>query len=154
MALFKFTKAILEGTPIDVYNEGRMQRDFTFVDDIVSAIVRVVEQIPVANSDWNSMEPDPGTSSAPFRIYNIGNHQPTELLHFIQVIEDALGMTAKKNMLPMQPGDVPATFADVQALVDAVGFSPSTPIEIGIPKFIDWYRGYYSNASGRVKATG
>jgi UDP-glucuronate 4-epimerase len=143
MALFKFTKAILEGTPIDVYNQGKMKRDFTYVDDIAAAVVQVADCIPLSNSSWNNDQPDPSTSSAPFRIHNIGNRQPTELLRFIQVLEHAIGIPAKMNMLPMQAGDVPATFADVDTLIDAIGSSPSTPIEVGIEQFVKWYREYY-----------
>jgi len=143
MALFKFTKAILEGTPIDVYNQGKMKRDFTYVDDIAAVVVRVADCIPHSNSSWNSDQPDPSTSSAPFRIHNVGNQQPTELLRFIQVLERAIGIPAKMNMLPIQAGDVPATFADVDTLIDAIGSSPSTPIEVGIEHFVKWYRDYY-----------
>lgn len=143
MALFKFTKAILEGTPIDVYNQGKMKRDFTYVDDIAAAVVLVADSIPQSNSSWNSEQPDPSTSSAPFRIHNVGNRQPTELLRFIQVLEQAIGIPAKMNMLPMQAGDVLATFADVDTLMDAIGSSPSTSIEAGIEQFVKWYRDYY-----------
>ena len=143
MALFKFTKAIIDGKTIDVYNEGKMKRDFTYVDDIATAVLLVLDQIPVANALWNSDRPDPGSSSAPFRIYNVGNQQPTELTRFIEVLEEAIGIKAKKNMLPIQPGDVLDTFADVDCLKEAVGFCPSTPIELGIQRFVEWYRGYY-----------
>jgi UDP-glucuronate 4-epimerase len=143
MALFLFTKAILEGRPIDVFNEGRMRRDFTYIDDIVEGVDRTSQQIAAADPRWNSDDPDPSTSSAPYRVYNIGNHQPVELSRFIEVIEEALGMQAKKNLLPMQPGDVPATYADIDALESAVGFRPSTPIEVGVRRFIQWYRHYY-----------
>ncbi len=143
MALFKFTKSILEGTPIDVYNSGRMKRDFTYVDDIAESIVRVTQCIPTANPDWNSQQPDPSTSSAPYQVFNIGNQQPTELLHFIRVLENTLEMPAKLNMMPIQPGDVLETNADVSSLVQKIGFSPSTSIEDGIKHFVDWYRSYY-----------
>ncbi|MEX0791515.1 MAG: NAD-dependent epimerase [Pirellulaceae bacterium] len=143
MALFLFTKAILEGRPIDVFNEGRMQRDFTYVDDIVEGVIRVADQPAQPNPNWNSDNPDPGTSRAPYRIYNIGNNQPVELMRFIGAIEQALGQEAKKNYLPMQAGDVPATFADVDDLTEAVGFRPATPIEDGINRFVAWYREYY-----------
>lgn len=143
MALFKFTKAILEGTPIEVYNEGKMQRDFTYIDDIVTAIVRVKDKIPSYDANWNSQTPDPGTSQAPYRVYNIGNHQPTELLRFIEVLENEIGKKASMQMMPLQPGDVLATYADVDALVQAVGFAPSTSIEVGIAKFVAWYRQYH-----------
>jgi len=143
MALFKFTKAILEGQEIDVYNAGKMKRDFTYVDDIATVVSLVLEQTPIANPNWNSEQPDPSSSSAPFRIYNVGNQQPTELIRFIEVLEDTLGIKAKKKMLPIQAGDVLDTFADVDSLALAIGFSPSTPIEIGIQKFVAWYREYY-----------
>ena len=143
MALFKFTKAILEGEPIDVYNEGRMKRDFTFIDDIAKTVSLVLDKTPVANSAWNSDNPDPSTSSAPFRLYNVGNQKPTDLTRFIQVLEESIGVKAKKNMLPLQLGDVLDTFADVACLKDAIGYCPSTPIELGIPRFVNWYRDYY-----------
>jgi UDP-glucuronate 4-epimerase len=143
MALFIFTKAIIEGKPIDVYNQGKMRRDFTYVDDIVESISRLTTHIPVPNPEWNGMEPDPATSFAPYRIYNIGNNSPTELLYFIEVIEQKLGKKAIKNLMPIQDGDVPATFADVDDLMRAVDFKPSTPIEEGIGNFIEWYKEYY-----------
>ncbi len=143
MALFMFTKAIIEGRPIDVYNHGRMKRDFTYVDDIVEGVVRVADQIATGNPDWSGDQPDPGTSRAPYKIYNIGNHQPVELMHFISVLEKSLGAQATKKMLPMQPGDVPATYADVDDLMQAVGFRPQTTIEDGIARFVSWYREYY-----------
>ncbi|MGA7613987.1 MAG: NAD-dependent epimerase [Thermoanaerobaculia bacterium] len=144
MALFLFTKAILEGRPIDVFNHGKMRRDFTYVDDIVEGVVRVIDHIPGPNPAWTSDAPDPGTSNAPYRIYNIGNHQPVELTKFIRTLEQKLGIPAKLNMLPMQPGDVPATWADVDDLTRDVGFHPETPIEVGIERFVEWYRSYYS----------
>ena len=144
MALFLFTKAILEGRPIDVFNEGRMQRDFTYIDDIVEGVDRTSEKIASPDPDWNSSAPNPSTSAAPYRIYNIGNNDPVELSAFIETIEQAIGIQAKKNLMPMQAGDVPATFADINALEDAVGFCPSTSISVGIQKFVDWYRDYYS----------
>lgn len=143
MALFLFTKAILEQRPIDVFNEGRMQRDFTYIDDIATGVVRVLDNVARGNDAWSSAAPDPGTSRAPYRIYNIGNNQPVELLEFIATIERCLGMTAQKHFLPLQPGDVPATFADVDDLIRDVGFKPSTPIAEGIARFIEWYRSYY-----------
>jgi UDP-glucuronate 4-epimerase len=143
MALFLFTKAILEGRPIDVFNEGRMQRDFTYIDDIVEGVIRTADRPAAPNTGWSGTEPDPGTSSAPYRVYNIGNHQPVELLHLIAVLEQCLGRTAQKNLLPMQPGDVPATYADVEDLARDVGFHPATPIEDGVRRFVDWYRTYY-----------
>ncbi|MHB8122749.1 MAG: NAD-dependent epimerase [Desulfuromonadaceae bacterium] len=143
MALFLFAKAILEGRPIDVYNHGRMQRDFTYVDDIVEGIFRVMGKIPEANHDWNGDGANPGTSSAPYRVYNIGNNNPVELIRFIEVLENALGIKAKKNLLPLQPGDVSATYADVDDLMRDVGFRPSTSIEEGIGQFVAWYREFY-----------
>jgi UDP-glucuronate 4-epimerase len=143
MALFKFTKAILAGQPIDVYNHGRMQRDFTYIDDIVEGVIRVADRVPEPNEQWSGEAPDPGTSRARYRIYNIGNHQPVELLRFIEILEQCLGRKAEKNMMPMQPGDVPATYADVDDLMQDVGFQPATPIEEGISRFIQWYREYY-----------
>ena len=143
MALFLFTKAILAGEPIDVFNRGKMQRDFTYVDDIVEGVYRTAEQIAEPNTEWSCKSPDPGSSSAPYRLYNIGNNQPVELSRFIEVIEQALGTKAHRNLLPLQPGDVPATYADIGALEDAVGFRPSTTIEEGVSQFVDWYRDYY-----------
>jgi UDP-glucuronate 4-epimerase len=144
MALFKFTKAILEGKPIDVYNHGRMRRDFTYIDDIAEGVIRVANRIAAPHSSWSGQSPDPGTSRAPYRIYNIGNHQPVELLDFISILENCLGKTAEKNMLPMQAGDVPATYADVDDLMRDVGFQPATAIDEGIANFVRWYREYYS----------
>jgi UDP-glucuronate 4-epimerase len=143
MALFLFTRAILEGKPIDVFNYGKMRRDFTFVDDIVEGVFRVMNSIPAGNSAWSGAKPDPGTSYAPYKIYNIGNNSPVELIRFIEVLEKKLGTEAQKNLLPMQPGDVPATYADVDDLMQDVGFKPATSIEEGISRFVDWYRGYY-----------
>ncbi len=143
MALFIFTKAILEGKPIEVFNEGKMKRDFTYVDDIVDGIIRTLDHPATANPSWSGEKPDPGTSLAPARIYNIGNHQPVELLRFIEVLENALGKKAEKKLMPMQPGDVPATYADIDDLTNDVGFKPTTPIEVGIPRFIKWYREFY-----------
>ena len=144
MALFIFTKAILEGRPIDVYNHGKMKRDFTYVDDIVTGIEKLIPHIPVSNPDWSGDKPDPASSFAPYRVYNIGNNQPVELLTFIEAIEEALGTKAKKNLMPIQPGDVPATFADVDDLMNDVGFKPSTSIHDGVNKFVAWYREYYN----------
>ncbi|MEK7851042.1 MAG: NAD-dependent epimerase [Deltaproteobacteria bacterium] len=143
MALFLFTKAILEGRPIDVFNHGKMQRDFTYIDDIVEGVVRVVDKVAQPNPKWSGDAPDPATSYAPYKNYNIGNNNPVELMRFIEVLEDALGKKAKKNLLPMQPGDVPATYADVDDLMRDVGFKPATSIEDGIKRFVEWYRGYY-----------
>ncbi len=144
MALFLFTKAILAGRPIDVYNHGRMKRDFTYVDDIVQGVVRVADRTAKPNPQWSGDAPDPGTSQAPYQIYNIGNNQPVELMRFISVLEQCLGKTAQKNMMDMQAGDVPATYADVDDLMRDVGFKPATSIEDGIGKFVQWYREYYS----------
>jgi UDP-glucuronate 4-epimerase len=143
MALFLFTRAILAGKPIDVFNHGRMRRDFTYIDDIVEGVVRVADRPAQPNPAWNSDRPDPGTSAAPYRVYNIGNNRPVELLRLIEVLEVALGSKAAKNFLPIQPGDVPSTFADVDDLVRDAGFKPATPIELGVAKFVEWYRGYY-----------
>jgi UDP-glucuronate 4-epimerase len=143
MALFLFTKAILEGKPIDVYNHGKMKRDFTYVDDIVESIARLVPHIAKPNPSWDGMTPDPATSFAPYRVYNIGNNSPVELLHFIEAIEKKLGKKAVKNLMPLQEGDVPETFADVDDLMREVDFKPSTPIETGIGNFIEWYVSYY-----------
>lgn len=143
MAYFSFTKAILEGRPIDVFNHGRMQRDFTFIDDIIEGVVRVMNHIPLPDPAWDAGRPDPATSAAPYRVYNIGNNQPVELGHFIEVLEECLNKKAEKNLLPMQPGEVLVTYADVADLTDAVGFKPDTSIESGIAQFVDWYREYY-----------
>lgn len=143
MAPFLFTSAILEGRPIKVFNNGHMKRDFTFVDDIVEGVVRVADLIPQANSDFDASNPDPAISKAPYRIYNIGNNQPIELLKFIETIEEKCGKKAEKIFMPMQAGDVVATYADVSDLMKDTGFSPSTPLDVGIGKFVDWYRDYY-----------
>lgn len=143
MALFLFTKAILEDRPIDVYNNGQMQRDFTYVDDIVEGVVRLLDKPATANSQWNGDKPDPGTSPAPYRLFNIGNNNPVMLLEFIEAIEDALGKRAVKNMMPIQPGDVAATYADIEDLADYVGYRPATPLSTGIDNFTQWYREYF-----------
>ena len=143
MAMFLFTKAILEGKPIDVFNHGKMRRDFTYIDDIVEGIVRTADRVAAPNPDYSSEVPDPGTSSAPYRVYNIGNNNPVELMDMIGTLERVLGQKAEKRMLPLQPGDVPATWADVDDLTRDVGFKPSTPIEDGIRRFVAWYREYY-----------
>jgi len=143
MALFLFTRNILEGRPIDVFNHGRHSRDFTYVDDIVEGVVRTLDRVPGPDPAYDPLLPNPGSSSAPFRVYNIGNHQPVELLRYIEVLEARLGRKAERNLLPLQPGDVPDTCADVEALVRDTGYSPSTPIETGIARFVDWYRAYY-----------
>jgi UDP-glucuronate 4-epimerase len=140
MAMFLFTKAMLAGRPIQVFNHGRMQRDFTYVDDIVEGVRRVMDRVPAPDPAWSGDAPDPGTSAAPYRLYNIGNNRPVELLHVIATLERALGVEAKQEMLPMQPGDVPATFADVTDLMRDVGFKPATPIEEGVGRFVRWYQ--------------
>ncbi len=143
MALFLFTDAILNDRPIKVFNHGKMQRDFTYIDDIIEGVVRVMGRLPESNPDWQGDAPDPGTSYARYRVYNIGNNQPVQLPRFISVIEEALGRTAKKELMAMQPGDVPATYADIDDLVEDVGFRPATTIEAGVAKFVEWYRSYY-----------
>jgi len=143
MALFLFTEAILAGRPIDVFNNGQMRRDFTFVDDIVEGVVRVLDRTAAPDSTWQATSPDPASSSGPYRVYNIGNNEPVELMHLIETIENCLGMTAKKNMMPMQPGDVPETHADIDDLERDTGFRPSTSIEEGVGRFVEWYRAYY-----------
>ncbi len=143
MAMFLFTKAILAGRPIDVFNHGQMRRDFTYIDDIVEGILRVSARTAQPNASWSGGEPDPGTSRAPYRIYNIGNNQPVELMDVIATLERELGQTAVKNMLPMQPGDVPATYADIDDLARDVGFRPATPIAEGLRRFVAWYRQFY-----------
>jgi UDP-glucuronate 4-epimerase len=145
MALFLFTDAILNGRPIQVFNHGRMQRDFTYIDDIVEGVVRVMDRRPAPNPAWSGDRPDPGTSYVPYRIYNIGNNQPVELTRFIETIEAVLGREARKEFLDMQPGDVPATYADVDDLIADVGFRPATPLRSGIERFIAWYQDYYSH---------
>jgi UDP-glucuronate 4-epimerase len=143
MAMFLFASAILAGRPIDVFNHGQMRRDFTYVDDIVEGVVRVLDKPATPNPDWRGDAPDPGTSFAPYRVYNIGNHQPVELLELIALIEELLGKKAEKRFLDLQPGDVPATYADIAALEEAVGFRPSTPLREGVSRFLDWYRSYF-----------
>jgi UDP-glucuronate 4-epimerase len=143
MALFIFTRAILEGRPIDVFNHGQMRRDFTYIDDIVEGIVRTLDHTATPNPEWSGDRPDPATSRAPYRLYNIGNNQPVELMYLIETLEKALGKKAEKNLLPMQPGDVPATYANVDDLTRDVGFKPATPIEVGVKNFVDWYRAFY-----------
>lgn len=143
MALFLFTKAILEDRPIDVFNFGRMKRDFTYIDDIIEGVVRVIDLMPGPDPSWSGAAPDPATSYAPYRIYNIGNNEPVELMRFIEVIEECLGKKAKKNLLPLQTGDVPVTYADISELVRDVGFRPKTPLKEGISRFIEWYGEYY-----------
>ena len=143
MAMFLFTKAILAGEPIDVFNYGKMRRDFTYVDDIVEGVMRTLDNTATPNPDWDGAQPDPGTSSARSRLYNIGNNNPVELMDLISTLEQSLGRTAEKNLLPIQPGDVPATYADVDDLMRDVGFKPATPIAEGVRRFVAWYRNYY-----------
>ena len=143
MALFLFTDAIRNGRPIDVFNQGAMVRDFTYIDDIVEGVIRVLDKTATPDPDFDPMNPDPGSSTAPFRVFNIGNGNPTPLMDYIGALEDALGMTAEKNMMPMQPGDVPATSADTSELRDWVGFAPNTDVRDGVQRFVDWYIGYY-----------
>lgn len=147
MSPWLFTSAILEGRPIDVFNHGKMQRDFTFVEDIAEGTVRVLDRIPTGNPAFSTYTPDPGSSYAPYKVYNIGNHQPVELMTFIKTIEDTLGQEAKKNFLPMQPGDVVATYADVEDLKRDVGFEPRTQLVDGIRKWVEWYRDYQRNSA-------
>jgi UDP-glucuronate 4-epimerase len=146
MAYYLFTKAILENRPIDVYNHGRMARDFTYIDDIIEGVSRIIQQIPEPDKNWDGNNPDPATSYCRYRIYNIGNNQKVDLLRFIEVLEECLGKEAKKNFLPMQPGDVKVTYADVDDLISDVGYKPSTPIEVGLKHFVAWYREYYKIA--------
>jgi UDP-glucuronate 4-epimerase len=144
MALFLFTKAALEGKAIDVFNHGKMLRDFTYIDDIVEGVVRVIDNPAKANPQWSGQAPDPSSSSAPWKIYNIGNNNPVELMEFIEAIERALGMKIKKNLLPLQAGDVPATYADVTDLVEDLHYQPATPVQVGIDRFVAWYREFFA----------
>ncbi len=143
MALFLFAKKILAGEPIDVFNHGRHSRDFTYVDDIVEGVIRTLDRVPGADPDYDPMAPTPASSSAPYRLYNIGNHQPVQLLHYIDVLEQCLGRRAERRLLPLQPGDVPDTYADVTALNRDTGYSPTTSVEVGVARFVDWYRNFY-----------
>jgi UDP-glucuronate 4-epimerase len=143
MALFLFTKAILEGQPIELFNEGRMQRDFTYIDDIVEGVLRTLDRVPEADAGFDASRPDPARSWAPYRVFNIGNQGPVQLMAFVEAIERALGMTAEKRLRPLQPGDVPATYADVSELTAHTGFKPATPIDEGVGRFVQWYRSYY-----------
>jgi len=143
MALFMFTKNIIEGKPIDVFNYGKHRRDFTYIDDIVEGVVRTMDHTATPNENWDPENPDPGTSLAPYRLYNIGNQQPVELMDYIAAIEERLGKKAEMNLLPLQPGDVPDTWADTEDLAADVGYQPSTPIEVGVNKFVDWYLEFY-----------
>jgi UDP-glucuronate 4-epimerase len=144
MALFKFTKSIIEGKPIDVYNYGHHRRDFTYIDDIAEGVVRILDRVAEPDPDWDSNAPDPGTSMAPYRIYNIGTSQPVELMRYIEVLEKCLGRKAERRLLPMQPGDVPDTYADVTDLMDVIGYRPSTSVEEGVARFVEWYREFYA----------
>ncbi|MEZ5540824.1 MAG: NAD-dependent epimerase [Pseudomonadota bacterium] len=144
MALFMFTRNILEDRPIDVFNYGNHRRDFTYIDDIVEGVIRVLDKVPDPNPDWSGDQPDSATSTAPYRLYNIGNNQPVELMHYIEVLEECLGKQAQKNMLPLQPGDVPATYANVDDLVRDIGYKPAMSVEQGIANFVAWYRDYYA----------
>ena len=150
MALFLFTKAILAGEPIDLFNHGRMKRDFTYIDDIVEGVVRVLDRPATANPQWDGRNPDSATSAAPYRLYNIGNNSPVELARLVEVLENALGRVAEKRLVDMQPGDVLATYADIDELAKDVGFKPSTPIEVGVGKFVDWYQSYYSEPRAAI----
>ena len=145
MALFMFTKNIIEGKPIDVFNYGNHRRDFTYVADLVEGVVRTMDHTAEPNSEWNAADPDPGTSRAPYRIYNIGNQQPVELMRYIEVIEECVGRKAEKNLLPLQPGDVPDTWADTEGLAKDVGYQPSTPVEVGVKNFVEWYLEFYKD---------
>ena len=145
MALFLFTKAIIEGKPIDVFNYGKHKRDFTYIDDIVNGVIHCMDHTAQINEDWDAAKPDPGTSMAPYRLYNIGNQQPVELMDYIGVIEDCLGKKAEKNLLPLQAGDVPDTWADTEALVNDIGYQPSTSIEVGVRNFVEWYLEFYKD---------
>ncbi len=143
MALFLFTRKILAGEPIDVFNHGRHSRDFTYIDDIVNGVIRSLDRVPGPDPDYDARNPSPATSTAPYRVYNIGNHQPVELLRYIEVLEDCLGRKAEKNLLPLQPGDVPDTYADISALHRDTGYEPTTSVDVGVRKFVAWYRGFY-----------
>ena len=143
MALFIFTRAILEGKPIQIFNKGHMKRDFTYIDDIVEGVVRVIDHPPAGNAEWKGTDPDPSSSQAPFRVYNIGNSSPVNLMDFIEAIEESLGKKAIKNYMPMQPGDVPATWADVTDLEKDLGYKPGTPVKEGVKRFVEWYSGYF-----------
>ena len=151
MALFLFTKAILAGEPIELFNHGAMRRDFTYIDDIVEGVVRVVDQPAKPNPNWDGRNPDSATSTAPYRLYNIGNNSPVELAQLVEVLEKALGRVAEKRLVDIQPGDVPATYADVDALTNDVGFTPATPIEVGVKRFVAWYRAFYPAQGAGIK---
>jgi UDP-glucuronate 4-epimerase len=147
MAMIKFAKAIMAGEPIDVYNYGKHRRDFTYIDDIVEGVVRALDHVAEPNPAWQGDAPDPGSSTAPWRVYNIGSNSPVELLDYIEALESALGRSTTKNLLPMQPGDVPDTYADVDDLVADLGYRPSTPIDVGVAKFAEWFKSYYGHAA-------
>ena len=149
MAIFNFTRKILDDEPIDVFNFGQHTRDFTYINDIVEGIIRVHDHTAAPNPDWSGKSPDPGTSAAPWRVYNIGNSNPVPLLRYIEVLEECLGKKAKMNLLPMQPGDVPDTYADIEALKHDIGYSPKTPVEVGVKHFVDWYLDYYAVEKNR-----
>ena len=144
MALFLFTKAMLAGEPINVFNHGKMERDFTYIDDIVEGVCRVIFKVPEADPEWSGLAPDPATSYCPYRVYNIGNNHKEQLLRYIEVLEDCLGVKAQKKLLDMQPGDVPATFADVDDLVRDLDYRPGTTLEFGVARFVDWYKDYFN----------
>ncbi|MDR7134189.1 UDP-glucuronate 4-epimerase [Lysobacter niastensis] len=145
MALFLFTRRILSGEPLDVFNHGHHTRDFTYIDDIVEGVIRTLDRIPGPDPDFDPLAPNPASSTAPYRVYNIGSHRPIQLLRYIEVLEDCLGRKAELRMLPLQPGDVPDTYADVQALQRDTGYTPSTPVEVGVRRFVEWYRGFYGS---------
>ncbi|MEA2011468.1 MAG: NAD-dependent epimerase [Verrucomicrobiota bacterium] len=144
MALFLFTKAILENKPIKIFNHGDMKRDFTYVDDIVEGVVRIIDSVPVENPNWNPQNPDTATSTAPYKIYNIGNSSPVQLMEFVEAIENSLGRKAEKKLLPLQPGDIKATYADVSDLIEDFNYKPDTSIEAGVKRFVDWYKKFYN----------
>jgi UDP-glucuronate 4-epimerase len=146
MAMFLFAKAILAGEPIQVFNNGEMERDFTYIDDIVEGVMRTLDRPPSPDAGFDPLHPNPGSSSAPYRVYNIGNHAPVELARYIEVIEQCIGKKAEKILMPMQPGDVPDTYADVSELAADVGYAPSTPVEVGVDRFVEWYRSYYTGS--------
>jgi len=143
MAMFIFTRAILADEPIQIFNHGRMERDFTYIDDIVEGVVRLVDRPPIPNANWSGDDPDPATSAAPYRVYNIGNNRPESVMHLVEILERCLGRKAVKELTPMQPGDVPATYADVDDLARDIGFAPQTPLETGVERFVEWYRSFY-----------
>jgi len=147
MALFRFARAIVDGKPIEVYNQGHHRRDFTYVDDIVEGVVRILDRVAAADEQWNSLTPDPARSFAPYRLYNVGSHRPIELLRYIELLEASLGRKAERILKPLQPGDVTDTFADISELADAIGYRPETPLEVGVGRFVEWFRDYYRVAN-------